>query len=119
VKFGGIATHQARRAATAIARLAGADARDPGEAVLAGRLLVGDRSRRLTSREDVDRRPLWWPPGKVVGEYLPPWLEAYGALPATRPAPGRGIPVRRPLSTLRGPEAQYLYDLARQFRPVR
>ena len=24
--------------------------------------------------------------------------------------------MRRPLSTLRGPEAQYLYDLARQFR---
>jgi sulfide:quinone oxidoreductase len=41
VKFGGLATHQARRAASAIARLTGAeDAPDPGEAVLHGRLLV-------------------------------------------------------------------------------
>ncbi len=119
VKFGGLATHQARRAAAAIARLAGVpDAPDPGEPVLAGRLLVGDRTRRLLSRQDIDRKPLWWPAGKVVGEYLPQWLVAHGAAPAAAPPPVGGIPVRRPLSTLRGPEAQYLYELARQFTPA-
>jgi sulfide:quinone oxidoreductase len=118
VKFGGLATHQARRAAAAIARRAGVErAHDPGEPVLVGRLLVGDRSRRLIRRADIDRRPLWWPPGKVVGEHLPRWLADHGAAPAAATdAPKEGIVVRRPLSTLRGPEAQYLYDLARQFR---
>ncbi len=49
VKFGGLATHQARRAVAAIARFAGVeDAPDPGEPVLHGRLLVGGgRTRRL------------------------------------------------------------------------
>lgn len=118
VKFGGLATHQARRAAAAIARVAGvADVPDPGEPVLAGRLLVGDRSRRLIRRADIDRAPLWWPAGKVTGEHLPQWLAEHGAAPPAQAAPPReGIAVRRPLSTLRGPEAQYLYDLARQFR---
>jgi sulfide:quinone oxidoreductase len=42
VKFGGLATHQTRRAVAAIGRLAGVeDAPDPGEPVLHGRLLVG------------------------------------------------------------------------------
>jgi sulfide:quinone oxidoreductase len=118
VKFGGLATHQARRAAAAIARRAGvADAPDPGEPVLVGRLLAGERSRRLIRRADIDRRPLWWPAGKVAGEYLPRWLADHGAAPAAAAAaPEEAIVVRRPLSTLRGPEAQYLYDLARQFR---
>jgi sulfide:quinone oxidoreductase len=118
VKFGGLATHQARRAAAAIARRAGVEGvPDPGEPVLVGRLLAGDRSRRLIRRADIDRRPLWWPPGKVVGEHLPRWLADHGAAPAGAEAPpGEGVPVRRPLSALRGAEAQYLYDLARQFR---
>ncbi len=52
VKFGSLATHQARRAVAAIARLAGVeDAPDPGEPVLHGRLLVGGgRTRRLRGR---------------------------------------------------------------------
>jgi sulfide:quinone oxidoreductase len=119
VKFGGLATHQARRAAAAIARRAGAaGAADPGEPVLAGRLMTGDRSQRLIRRADIDRRPLWWPAGKVTGEYLPRWLAEHGVAPeSAADAPTEGVVVRRPLSTLRGaPEAQYLYDLARQFR---
>ena len=51
VKFGGLATHQARRAAAAIARLSGVtDPPDPGEPVLHGQLLVGHRTRRLRGR---------------------------------------------------------------------
>jgi sulfide:quinone oxidoreductase len=119
IKFGGLATHQARCAATAIARLAGAvDLPDPGAPVLAGRLLVGGRTRRLIRRADIARTPLWWPAGKLVGDHLPAWLIAHGAAPpppADAP-PAPGIVVNRPLTTLRAPEAQYLYDLAREFR---
>ena len=118
VKFGGLATHQARRAVAAIARLAGVEhVPDPGEPVLHGELLVGGRSRRLQSSSDAQGAPLWWPGGKVAGEYLPRWLAAHGAAPRAPRRPwGRAIRVERPLSELRGVEAQYLYDLARQFR---
>jgi len=117
VKFGGLATHQARRAASAIARLAGAaDAPDPGEPVLHGRLLVGHRTRRLRGRGDAEGAPLWWPQGKVAGEYLPRWLADHGvAPPASHAPPEGGVTVRRPLSAMRGAEAQYLFDLARRF----
>jgi sulfide:quinone oxidoreductase len=116
VKFGGLATHQARRAASAIARLAGVeDAPDPGEPVLHGRLLVGRRSRRLRGRGDAEGAPLWWPQGKVAGEYLPRWLAEQGvAPPASHDPPEGGVSVRRTLSAMRGAEAQYLFDLARR-----
>jgi sulfide:quinone oxidoreductase len=116
VKFGGVATHQARRAAAAIARLAGVDAPDPGEPAIHGRLLVGHRSRRLTGKGGAAGAPLWWPQGKVAGEYLPRWLAEHGMAPAAQEPPDEGITVRRPLSAMRGVEAQYLRDLARQFR---
>src|SRR5919108_1820648 len=83
VKFGSLATHQARRAAAAIARRAGVeDAPDPGEPVLHGRLLVGaGRMRRLAGRGDAEGAPLWWPAGKIAGEHLPRWLAEHGAAP--------------------------------------
>jgi len=121
VKFGGIATHQARRAAAAIARLAGAaDVPDPGEPVLHGHLLVGRRSRRLAARGDAEGAPLWWPSGKVAGEYLPRWLAEHGLAPqGAHEPPQEGITVHRTLSAMRGVEAQYLYELSRQFRVSR
>ena len=118
VKFGGLATHQARRAISAIATRAGvADVPDPGEPVLHGHLLVGGRSRRLAPGGDAAGAPLWWPGGKIAGEYLPRWLAEHDlAAEAVREPPRPGVPVNRPLSELEGPEARYLYDLARQFR---
>jgi len=121
VKFGGLATHQARRAAAAIARLAGNDdAPDPGEPVLHGRLLIGGgRTRRLRGRGDADGAPLWWPAGKVAGEYLPRWLTEHGVAPQGAhepPQEQQGIAIARPLRDMQGPEARYLHDLARQFR---
>lgn len=117
VKFGGLATHQARRAAAAIARLAGVgDVPDPGEPVLHGRLLVGHGTRRLAARGDAEGAPLWWPSGKIAGEYLPRWLAENGLAPqgAAEP-PQRGVTVERPLRHLRGTESKYLYDLARRY----
>jgi sulfide:quinone oxidoreductase len=119
VKFGGLATHQARVASAAIARRAGAeDVPDPGEAVLHGRLLIGHRTRRLRGRGDAEGAPLWWPHGKVAGEYLPRWLAQHGVAPpaAEEPPDDEGVIVRQPLHAMRGPEAQYLFELGRQFR---
>ena len=117
IKFGGLATHQARRIAAAIARGLGEVIPDPGEPVLQGRLLVGDRSRRLRGRGDGEAAPLWWPAGKVAGLYLPRCLAEHGIAPhgAIEP-PDAGVEVRRPLSTFASPEALYLHDLARQFK---
>jgi sulfide:quinone oxidoreductase len=117
VKFGGLATHQARRAAAAIARLAGEqDVPDPGEPVLHGRLLVGNRSRRLAGRGDAEGAPLWWPSGKIAGEYLPRWLAEHGVAPqGATPPPADGVTVERPLSELRGAESEYLFDIAHRY----
>lgn len=119
IKFGGLATHQARVAAAGIARAAGVDdVPDPGEPVLHGRLLVGHRTRRLRGRGDAEAAPLWWPQGKIAGEYLPRWLGKHGiAPPGGAPAPeGEGVTVERSLRALRAPEYQYLFELGRQYR---
>jgi sulfide:quinone oxidoreductase len=122
VKFGSLATHQARRAAAAVARLAGVeDPPDPGEPVLHGRLLVGGgRTRRLRGRGDDGGAPLWWPAGKVAGEYLPRWLAQHGFAPqgAKEPPPSEGVTIRRPLRHMQGAEAAYLRELGRRFRSV-
>src|SRR6185295_13853569 len=81
IKFGGLATHQARVAAAGVARLAGVTVADPGEPVLHGRLLTGRGSRRLRGRGDAEGAPLWWPQGKIAGEYLPRWLTEHGVTP--------------------------------------
>jgi len=119
VKFGGLATHQARVAAAGIARAAGADdVPDPGEPVLHGRLLVGRRTRRLRGRGDAEGAPLWWPQGKIAGEYLPRWLAEHGVAPpgGAPPSDSEGILVRRSLRALRAPEYQYLFELGREYR---
>jgi sulfide:quinone oxidoreductase len=117
VKFGSLATHQARVAVAGIARLAGVEhVPDPGEPVLHGRLLVGRRMRRL--RGDGEGAPLWWPQGKVAGEHLPRWLADHGiAPPASAPPPeGEGVTIQRSLRAMRGQEAQYLRRLGREYR---
>ena len=83
VKQGGIATQQADAVATAIAARAGATVQPRRFApVLRGLLLTGDSPRYLRSdlgsgRGDVGtitQEPLWWPPGKIVGRHLAPFL---------------------------------------------
>jgi sulfide:quinone oxidoreductase len=119
VKFGGMATHQARVAVAGIARLAGVeDVPDPGEPVLHGRLLVGRRTRRLRGRGDAEGAPLWWPHGKVAGQYLPRWLAEHGVAPpaAAEPPGGESVTVAQPLHAMRGTELQYLFELGREYR---
>ncbi len=119
LKFGGLATHQARVAVAGIAELAGIEgAPDPGEPILHGRLLLGHSSRRLRGRGDAEGAPLWWPQGKVAGEYLPRWLTEHGVVAqASEPPPeGKGVTIRQPLRAMAGAEAQYLFDLRRRYR---
>jgi sulfide:quinone oxidoreductase len=83
VKQGGVATQQADAAAEAIAARAGADIEPrPFRPVLRGMLLTGAAPRYL--RADVSGaagdsssasdQPLWWPPTKVAGRWLAPYL---------------------------------------------
>lgn len=119
VKFGALATHQARVAIAGIARLSGVeDAPDPGEPVLEGRLLLGTRrTRRLRGGGDGEGAPLWWPQGKVAGAYLPRWLAQHGFAPPVSAvdAPDEGIEIHRPVREL-AQEAQQLFDVRRRYR---
>jgi sulfide:quinone oxidoreductase len=82
IKQGGIATQQADAAAEHIAARAGAPVEPrPFEPILRGMLLTGDTS--LYMRQDVrggagegsaSTDYLWWPPHKISGRYLAPWL---------------------------------------------
>jgi sulfide:quinone oxidoreductase len=80
IKQGGIAAQQADAAAEAIAAEAGVALEPaPFRPVLRGLLLTGSFPRYLLSepgrpRSVVDTEPLWWPPAKIVGRYLSPFL---------------------------------------------
>ena len=84
VKFGSLAADQADVAAADIAVEAGADVeRQRFHPVLRGRLLTGRRERWMRheptaadARGETSYEPLWWPPGKVAGRHLAPWLAA-------------------------------------------
>jgi sulfide:quinone oxidoreductase len=104
VKQGGIATQQADAAAEMIAATAGADITpQPFRPVLRGLLLTGRQPRYLRHEltggaGDVSAaspEPLWWPPAKIVGRYLAPFLGAIAGIEGPREAaaaPG-AIPV--------------------------
>ena len=83
IKQGGVATQQADAAAEAIAARAGADVEPTAfRPVLRGMLLTGSTSRYL--RADVSgtagdssstsEQALWWPPSKIAGRWLAPYL---------------------------------------------
>jgi sulfide:quinone oxidoreductase len=80
IKQGGVAAQQADAAAEAMAARAGAAVEpQPFRPVLRGLLLTGMvprffRSEAGTASSGVDTEPLWWPPAKIVGRYLAPFL---------------------------------------------
>jgi len=93
LKQGGIATQQADVAAASIAARAGADVEvRPFRPVLRGLLLTGTvprflRARVGTADSVADTEALWWPPAKIVGRYLAPFLAERLGLPETPPRP--------------------------------
>jgi sulfide:quinone oxidoreductase len=78
IKQGGLAAQQADTAAADIAREAGADVHVPPYVpVLRAALLTAEGPFYLRSGTDEDggqRAPLWWPPAKVAGRLLAPYL---------------------------------------------
>ena len=97
VKQGGIATQQAFVAAEAIAAMAGlAVAPRPFAPVLRGLLLTRSHPlflRRNMSGADksdsVSETPIWWPPTKIVGRRLTPFLAALANEAVTPEEPPR------------------------------
>ena len=95
IKQGGLATQQADAAASAIANLAGAGiAPVPFRPVLRGILMTGDEPRFMSNEVaggggegQAAGYRLWWPPVKIAGRYLAPYLAARDADLAFEPAP--------------------------------
>ena len=94
IKQGGLAAQQADAAAEAIAAAAGADlAPKPFDPVLRGLLLTGGEPRFLRASLTGGRgatstaqpAALWWPPAKIVGRYLAPFLAEQSGLILTTP----------------------------------
>lgn len=105
IKQGGVAAQQADAAAEAIAARAGAPLEPaPFRPVLRGLLLTGSTPRYMRAEvsggrgEDwaVSEHPLWWPPSKIAGHWLAPYLalhhdeleEAPAGLPVNVDLPG-------------------------------
>lgn len=102
VKQGGLAAQQADAAAEAIAAAAGADLDpQPFRPVLRGLILTGGvptfvRAELGGGRGNTSEAPseaLWWPPGKIVGRYLAPFLAERAGLILTPPGDAAAIPV--------------------------
>ena len=83
IKQGGIGTQQADAAAEHIAaRMGAAIEPAPFHPILRGKLLAGDESLNLSAdvaggagEGAVSDDYLWWPPQKIGGRYLAPYLE--------------------------------------------
>jgi sulfide:quinone oxidoreductase len=95
LKQGGIAAQQADAAAEAIAARAGAALEpSPFRPVLRGLLLTGMAPRFLRAQAGartsvIDTEPLWWPPAKIVGRYLAPFLAGHLGLSQILPDAAR------------------------------
>ena len=95
LKQGGIAAQQADAAAESIAARVGAKLEPSAfRPVLRGLLLTGMSPRFLRAEgspavSQVDTEPLWWPPAKIVGRYLAPFLARHLGLSELLPDAAR------------------------------
>jgi sulfide:quinone oxidoreductase len=108
VKHGGIATQQADAAVHHIAARAGAPVpATPFVGVLHGRLITGSQERWMRramtgapADGEVAEHALWWPPGKVAGRWLAPYLaeidDAAAGFAHPPGAPHDGVEVAAP-----------------------
>jgi len=100
LKQGGIATQQADAVAEAIAARAGAQiVPQPLRPVLRGLLLTGMVPRFLraeagTAASTIDTEPLWWPPAKIVGRHLAPFLAKHLGLSELLPDAAKATAVQ-------------------------
>jgi sulfide:quinone oxidoreductase len=110
VKQGGLAAQQADVTAEAIAASSGADIDpQPFHPVLRGVLLTGGPSRYLRADisggagddSTISAQPLWWPPDKLAGRYLAPYIsrQTGSALDVHMPGGEHAIPVEATLDT--------------------
>jgi sulfide:quinone oxidoreductase len=110
VKQGGLAAQQADAAAEAIAAAAGAQIDpQPFRPVLRGTLLTGGPTRYLRADisggagddSTVSDEALWWPPNKLCGRYLAPYLSSKtGEAADVMPQDAGAIQVDTPLAEL-------------------
>ena len=100
VKQGGIATQQADTAACDIAARAGADVSpEPFRPVLRGVLLTGRGAWWMRAQPDdgegeIAGHALWWPPSKIAGLRLAPYLAERDEQPSDAPPRGTPLEVR-------------------------
>jgi len=128
VKQGGLAAQQADAAARHIAAEAGAPVDpQPFRPILRGMLLTGAEPRFLrraatgeVQGPSVSTDRLWWPPAKVVGHYLAPWLAARGeAVRAEAEAvPRDALPVEAEIADDRDRQPLSLSPLSPPLRPL-
>jgi sulfide:quinone oxidoreductase len=93
IKQGGLAAQQADSAASAIAAAAGASVNpQPFRPILRGALITGHAPRFLRAQPDLGLGPessvaarsvLWWPPAKVAGRLLAPYLARKAGYPGS------------------------------------
>jgi sulfide:quinone oxidoreductase len=96
IKQGGVAAQQADRAVATMLAEHGVDVPAPADPHSLNALLITGadtwylRRRADSSDGEISARPLWWPPSKVVGHHLSPFLDALtpsGMVPNLEPAP--------------------------------
>ena len=113
IKHGGLATQQADAVAETIAEAVGAPiVAEPFRPVLRGMLLTGGEARFLRSGPaggegdaKVASHALWWPPSKVAGRYLAPFLFSRDELEAVERIRGDHLAVETVLSPVGSPAA--------------
>ena len=112
-KQGGIAAQQAEAAAEAILADLGLDVEPrPFRPVLRGLLLTGAEPRFLHTelaegghgRSWASTEPLWWPPAKIVGRYLSPFLAGMSGSTEPVEPPAAGVHVEVELDRIALPE---------------
>jgi len=104
VKQGGIATQQADAAVEAIAAGMGAElTASPFQPTLRAMLLTGIGPTYLRARiagdsdpGEVAANPLWWPPSKIAGRYLAPYLANHSPLIRDETLQDRPASIRDP-----------------------